>query len=76
MKAYHLSLSLYQANWNGDNSEINLKENEISESKLGLPPSEALSRAVSGFDAAASDTYGGLGCIQRFWKSIRIRPPP
>ena len=42
----------YQANWNGDNSEINLKENEISEFAW-LTPSEALSRAVSGFDAAA-----------------------
>ena len=42
----------YQADWNGDNSEINLKENEISEFAW-LTPSEALSRAVSGFDAAA-----------------------
>lgn len=42
----------YQANWNGDNSEIKLKENEISEFAW-LSPSEALSRAVSGFDAAA-----------------------
>ncbi|MGB2479091.1 MAG: NUDIX hydrolase [Candidatus Poseidoniaceae archaeon] len=42
----------YQANWGGDNSEIKLKENEISEFAW-LSPSEALSRAVSGFDAAA-----------------------
>ena len=42
----------YQANWDGDNSEIKLKENEISEFAW-LSPSEALSRAVSGFDAAA-----------------------
>ena len=42
----------YQAKWDGDNSEIKLKENEISEFAW-LSPSEALSRAVSGFDAAA-----------------------
>ena len=42
----------YQANWNGDDSEIKLKENEISEFAW-LSPSEAISRAVSGFDAAA-----------------------
>jgi ADP-ribose pyrophosphatase YjhB (NUDIX family) len=42
----------YQANWSGDNSEIKLKENEISE-YAWLSPAEALSRAVSGFDAAA-----------------------
>ena len=42
----------YQANWSGDNSEIKLKENEISEFAW-LSPAEALSRAVSGFDAAA-----------------------
>ena len=42
----------YQANWSGDNSEIELKENEISEFAW-LSPAEALSRAVSGFDAAA-----------------------
>ena len=42
----------YQENWDGDDSEINLKENEISE-YAWLSPSEALSRAVSGFDAAA-----------------------
>lgn len=42
----------YQANWDGNNSEIKLKENEISEFEW-LSPAEALSRAVSGFDAAA-----------------------
>lgn len=42
----------YQANWEGDDSEIKLKENEISEFAW-LSPAEALSRAVSGFDAAA-----------------------
>ena len=42
----------YQANWDGDNSEIKLKENEISEFAW-LSPVEALARAVSGFDAAA-----------------------
>ena len=42
----------YQANWDGNNSEIKLKENEISEFAWLSPP-EALSRAVSGFDAAA-----------------------
>lgn len=42
----------YQANWDGNNSEIKLKENEISEFAW-LSPAEALSRAVSGFDAAA-----------------------
>ena len=42
----------YRANWNGDNSEIKLKENEISEFAW-LTPEEAMSRAVSGFDAAA-----------------------
>ncbi|MBJ62740.1 MAG: hypothetical protein CMB57_05735 [Euryarchaeota archaeon] len=42
----------YKANWDGDNSEIKLKENEISEFAW-LSPAEALSRAVSGFDAAA-----------------------
>ena len=42
----------YQANWSGDNSEIKLKENEISEFAW-LSPAEALARAVSGFDAAA-----------------------
>ena len=42
----------YQANWDGNNSEIKLKENEISEFAW-LSPAEALSRVVSGFDAAA-----------------------
>lgn len=42
----------YRANWNGDSSEIKLKENEISEFAW-LTPKEAMSRAVSGFDAAA-----------------------
>ena len=42
----------YQANWNGDDSEIKLKENEISQFEW-LSPSEAISRAVSGFDVAA-----------------------
>ena len=42
----------YRANWNGDNSEIKLKENEISEFAW-LAPEEAMSRAVSGFDSAA-----------------------
>ena len=42
----------YRANWDGDNSEIKLKENEISEFAW-LTPEEAMSRAVSGFDAAA-----------------------
>ena len=42
----------YRANWNGDNSEIKLKKNEISEFAW-LTPEEAMSRAVSGFDAAA-----------------------
>ena len=42
----------YQANWEGDDSAIKLKENEISEFAW-LSPAEALSRAVSGFDAAA-----------------------
>ena len=42
----------YQANWNGDDSEIKLKENEISQVEW-LSPSEAISRAVSGFDVAA-----------------------
>ena len=63
----------YQANWNGDNSEINLKENEISEFAW-LTPSEALSRAVSDLMLPPLDTYEALCCIQRFWKSIRIRP--
>ena len=42
----------YQANWNGDDSEIKLKENEISQFEW-LSPSEAIYRAVSGFDVAA-----------------------
>lgn len=42
----------YKAEWNGDDSEISLKEDEISD-YVWLTPSEALSRAVSGFDAAA-----------------------
>ena len=42
----------YQSHWDGDDSQITLKENEISEFAW-LSPKEALSRAVSGFDAAA-----------------------
>lgn len=42
----------YQSHWNGDDSQIILKKNEISEFAW-LSPTEALSRAVSGFDAAA-----------------------
>ena len=42
----------YQANWDGEDSEIKLKENEISKFEW-LSPSEAISRAVSGFDVAA-----------------------
>lgn len=42
----------YQSHWNGDDSQITLKKNEISEFAW-LSPTEALSRAVSGFDAAA-----------------------
>ena len=42
----------YQAHWDGDDSQISLKDNEISEFAW-LTPSEALSRAVSGFDVAA-----------------------
>tara|TARA_B100001115_G_scaffold149357_1_gene118337 strand:- start:28 stop:732 length:705 start_codon:yes stop_codon:yes gene_type:complete len=42
----------YQASWVGDDSEIKLKENEISEYKW-FTPTEAISLAVSGFDAAA-----------------------
>jgi len=42
----------YQSQWDGDDSQIKLKENEISEFAW-LTPSEALSRAVSGFDVAA-----------------------
>ena len=42
----------YQAQWDGDDSQISLKDNEISEFAW-LTPSEAISRAVSGFDVAA-----------------------
>ena len=42
----------YKAEWLGDNSQIKLKENEISD-YAWLTPKEAISRAVSGFDAAA-----------------------
>lgn len=42
----------YRAIWEGDDSQITLKENEISE-YAWLAPEEALSRAVSGFDASA-----------------------
>ena len=42
----------YRANWLGDDAEIKLKENEISQFEW-LSPSEAISRAVSGFDVAA-----------------------
>ena len=42
----------YQANWDGNDSELSLKENEISEFAW-LEPSEAISRSVSGFDVAA-----------------------
>ena len=42
----------YQSHWDGDDSQISLKKNEISEFAW-LSPTEALSRAVSGFDAAA-----------------------
>jgi len=42
----------YHANWDGEDSEIKLKENEISKFEW-LSPSEAISRAVSGFDVAA-----------------------
>lgn len=42
----------YQASWDGDDSQIKLKENEISQFEW-LSPSEAISRAVSGFDVAA-----------------------
>jgi ADP-ribose pyrophosphatase YjhB (NUDIX family) len=42
----------YKAEWLGDNSQIKLKENEISD-YAWLTPKEALTRAVSGFDAAA-----------------------
>lgn len=42
----------YRAEWSGDDSQIKLKENEISDFAW-LSPTEALSRAVSGFDIAA-----------------------
>jgi len=42
----------YKSQWLGDDSQIKLKENEISD-YAWLTPKEALSRAVSGFDAAA-----------------------
>ena len=42
----------YKANWDGDDSQIKLKENEISQFEW-LSPTEAVSRAVSGFDVAA-----------------------
>ena len=42
----------YQASWDGNDSQIKLKENEISQFEW-LSPSEAISRAVSGFDVAA-----------------------
>ncbi len=42
----------YKAEWNGKDSEISLKKGEISD-YVWLKPSDALSRAVSGFDAAA-----------------------
>ena len=42
----------YQAEWSGDDSEIMLKENEISD-YAWLTPSEAISRGISGFDLEA-----------------------
>ena len=42
----------YQAEWNGDDSEIMLKANEISD-YVWLSPSEAISRGISGFDLEA-----------------------
>ena len=42
----------YKAEWNGEDSEIKLKENEISDFAW-FTPSEALTMAVSGFDNAA-----------------------
>ena len=42
----------YRAEWNGDDSQIKLKENEIADFAW-LTAKEALSRAVSGFDIAA-----------------------
>ena len=42
----------YQAEWSGEDSEIILKENEISD-YAWLSPSEAISRGISGFDLEA-----------------------
>ena len=42
----------YKSEWSGNDSQIKLKENEISEFAW-LSKSEAISRAVSGFDIAA-----------------------
>ena len=42
----------YQAEWNGEDSEIMLKENEISD-YVWLSPSEAILRGISGFDLEA-----------------------
>ena len=42
----------YKAEWNGNDSQIKLKANEIAD-YAWLSPSEAMSRAVSGFDIAA-----------------------
>ena len=42
----------YKAEWNGEDSEIMLKENEISD-YAWLSPSEAISRGISGFDLEA-----------------------
>tara|TARA_B110000444_G_C18851066_1_gene605645 strand:- start:7716 stop:8420 length:705 start_codon:yes stop_codon:yes gene_type:complete len=42
----------YQAEWNGEDSEIMLKANEISD-YVWLSPSEAISRGISGFDLEA-----------------------
>lgn len=42
----------YQAEWNGEDSEIMLKEDEISD-YVWLSPSEAISRGISGFDLEA-----------------------
>ncbi|MBA88474.1 MAG: hypothetical protein CMB16_04315 [Euryarchaeota archaeon] len=42
----------YQADWNGDNSQITLKDGEISEFAW-FSPQEAVLQAVSGFDVEA-----------------------
>jgi 8-oxo-dGTP pyrophosphatase MutT (NUDIX family) len=42
----------YRAEWNGADSQIKLKENEIADFAW-LSAKEALSRSVSGFDIAA-----------------------